>query len=82
MNELIRKLKLIRHTQVIKDPFPTKTDKNISIYKAYQTGYDKAYSEIESVFLKEKEMNDYITKGMNATYDEMISDIKKGLESL
>jgi hypothetical protein len=56
-------IKLIRFTQIIKDPFPEHTKherfsrfktlfggpekpEDISIWKAYKMGYDKAYEEI------------------------------------
>lgn len=55
-------LRMIRHTQVITDPFPEQTEyqykkeilkfwsvkpESISIWAAYMKGYNKAYSEIE-----------------------------------
>ena len=82
MSELIRQITLIRHTQVIEDPFPTKEDKDISIYKAYKKGYDKAYQEIEEGFLKRKEINDYVDKGMKDAYNQMVESIKVGLEKI
>lgn len=75
-NELIRQLELIRHTQIIKDPFID--DKTINIYKAYQKGYDKAYEEIREGFLKHAELNRYIEEGMNTAYNQMREDIKNG----
>lgn len=65
-------LLVIRHSQIIKDPFPAHTEygwkydamsainkffgvkadletpEDISIWKAYQMGYDQAYKEIET----------------------------------
>lgn len=62
MSEIKRILNLIRYTQIIKDPFPEHSHyesqpklfkkfmqkpEDISIWKAYMIGYNKAYEEIE-----------------------------------
>lgn len=50
MSKVKERLDYIRHTQILKDPFPD--PEGISIWKAYQQGYDKAYKEIQGYFEK------------------------------
>ena len=81
MSELIRQIKLIRHTQIISDPFLNE-EEDISIHEAYMTGYERAYYEIEYGLSNNQELNDIISKGMKDAYDELINSMKLGLEKV
>lgn len=80
MSELIRQIKVIRHTQVIEDPFVE--DKNINIYAAYQKGYDKAYAEIEEGLKLREDLNRFISEGMKNAYDELVETLASKLKTM
>lgn len=80
MSEIIRAIKLIKHTQIIEDPF--KLDKPDNIYQAYMIGYNKAYKEIEDGLQKRKDQEDIITKGMVDAHNELVYSLKTGLETI
>lgn len=82
MDDIRLKISKIRHTQLIKDPFPTAEDKETNIYAAYQKGYEKAYQEVIHGLCKDEELNKALSKAMKTAYENLIEDVSEGLKGI
>ena len=80
IDDIARTLRLIRHTQIISDPFEIDTPGNL--YEAYMMGYNNAYKEIEEGLIKIKKRDSLINDRMDNIYSEMVNELTDGLKSI
>jgi len=82
MEDIKGKLRYIRHSRLIVDPFADCDRKEENIYSVYMKGYDKAYSEIEDGLISIEYSEEKLTKRLKDSYNNLVNPITEKLKEL